>query len=92
MNTSFLNSLSSKIVSCERNDNNNLSIRRTRVSFSNGYELSLVQGWGMHCDEGTYEVAVIKDEKLDYTHTEGDVLGYQSPEEVLSLATLISNL
>lgn len=92
MKTSFFNSISSKIVDCYRNDNENLAIKRTRIVFSNGYELSIVNGWGMHCDEATYEVAVIKDEKLDYTHTDGDVLGYQSPEEILRLATLISNL
>jgi hypothetical protein len=90
MKTSLFNPISSKIVDCYRNEDK--YNKRTRVVFSNGYELSIVNGWGMHCDAGTYEVAVIKDEKLDYTHTRGDVLGYQSPEEILSLATLISNL
>jgi hypothetical protein len=80
MKTSLFNPISSKIVDCYRNDNENLDIKRTRVVFSNGYELSIVNGWGMHCDAGTYEVAVIKDEKLDYTHTVGDVLVYKTPE------------
>jgi len=78
------------IINIERNDS--MDIQRLRVNFQNGYSLSIVKGWGTYCGHGTYEVAVIKDEALDYTLTKGDVLKSQTPEEILKLAKLINSI
>jgi hypothetical protein len=88
MELTLLNDLN--IINIERSDS--MDIQRLRVNFQNGYTLSIVKGWGTYCGQGTYEVAVIKDEALDYTHTNGDVLQSQTPEEILKLAKLINSL
>lgn len=59
------------------------------IKFDNGYALSIVAGSWLYSDDDTYEVAVLKkDEDGDYSvnyepeFVEGDVLGYQTVEEI----------
>lgn len=78
------------IVDISRHDS--MDIQRLRVTFANGYTLSIVKGYGIYCGQGTYEVAVIKDGDLDYSLTDGDVLASQTPEQILELAKKINSL
>ena len=59
------------------------------IKFDNGYALSIVAGSWLYSGDSTYEVAVLKkDEDGDYSvnyepeFVEGDVLGYQTVEEI----------
>lgn len=59
------------------------------IKFDNGYALSIVAGAWLYSGDCTYEVAVLKkDEDGDYSvnyepeFVEGDVLGYQTVEEI----------
>lgn len=58
-------------------------ITRLRSNFSNGYGISVVQGLNTYSGEGTYEVAVLKDNKLCCsTPITDDVIGWVSEEEI----------
>lgn len=50
------------------------------MSFDNGYGISVIHGnSSFHCDDKTYEVAILKDGSLCYdTPLTDDVLGYQT--------------
>lgn len=51
--------------------------------FPNGYGVSVIDGDYDFCDNGTYEVAIMKDGELCYdTPLTDDVLGYQTPGEI----------
>lgn len=59
------------------------------VVINDSYTLSCVNGPETYSCSATVEVAVVKDGRLDYSLTDGDVLGHQDPEEVLALALQI---
>ena len=59
------------------------------IKFDNGYALSIVAGAWLYSGNNTYEVAVLKkDDEGHYSvnyepeFVEGDVLGYQTVEEI----------
>lgn len=65
--------------------------------FDNGWSLSVIAGNGLYsdldADPPTYEVCVLNSEgKPDYAHTNGDVLAYQTVEQIDSLACRIRNI
>ena len=61
--------------------------------FDNGWSLSIIHGDMAYCDAKTFEVAVIgPDGKIDYTHTNGDVLSYQTAEDIAALEKMIRTL
>lgn len=63
------------------------------IKFENGYEASVLRGGLFYTDNGTYEVAVMKDGYIDNTTpiTDG-VLGYLSENELKKALYDISNL
>jgi hypothetical protein len=64
-----------------------------KLDFPNGYSVSVVTGDGAYQNEGEYEVAVLKDNKLSYdTHITDDVLGWQSEDEVTEIMKQIQEL
>jgi len=55
---------------------------RAVVRFDNGYEASVLRGGMFYTDDGTFEIAVMRDGQLDYTTPiTDDVLGYLSETE-----------
>lgn len=51
--------------------------------FSNGYGVSVVDGKYAYCDNGTYEVAILKNDEICFnTPLTNDVLAYQTPEQI----------
>ena len=61
--------------------------------FENGWGLSVISGYGTYSDADTYEVAVVNPEgELDYTHTNGDVLSYQTVADIEALKCRIESL
>lgn len=51
--------------------------------FPNGYGVSVINGDYAYCDNGTYEVAIMKNgEVCCDTPLTDDVLRYQTPEEI----------
>ncbi len=70
-----------------------VDIERERVEFDNGWSLSIIWGGSTYSDSNTVEVAVINPQgELDYTHTDGDVLGWQSPDDVIDITEKIKAL
>ena len=65
-----------------------------QVTFDNGYGLSVITGdFAFYCGDGTYEVAVTHYDRLCYaTPITGDVLMYQTPEEITELMARVSEL
>lgn len=60
------------------------------LDFNNGYGVSVVQGGLGYCDKDTYEVGIRKDGCLYYkTPITGDVLSYQTPEDVTEVMRLL---
>lgn len=58
-------------------------VSQARINFDNNYGISVVQGAYLYCDENTYEVAVLKNDKLYYeTPITCDVLKYQTEEQI----------
>lgn len=64
------------------------------MNFNNGYGISVVCGNPfLYCSEDTYEVAVLKDNKLCYdTPITDDVLGYQTRKDVTNIMKQIQSL
>jgi hypothetical protein len=61
-------------------------ISRVRIIFNSGVQISCVRGHGMHHNNESMEVAILgKDGQLDYTLTDGDVLGYQTLDDLIEL-------
>ena len=51
--------------------------------FPNGYGVSVIDGYCAYCDNGTYEVAILKNGEICYdTPLTNDVLTYQTPEQI----------
>ena len=60
-----------------------MGISRARMSFSNNYGVSVVCGPFVYSNNGTYEVAILKNNGLCYdTPITDDVLGWQTPEQI----------
>ena len=65
--------------------------------FENGWSLSVTSGQGCYSDAGAnppqYEVAIIDPKgKINYEHSKGDVLGWQTPDMIDSLAERIKKI
>lgn len=84
--------LSSKIVKVEQSVNPYTKGQHLQVYFSNGYSLSIPTGADTYSDSTTYEVAVKRNGRLDYEHTDGDVLTWQTVQQIHDLAIRISSL
>lgn len=66
------------------------------VKFDNGWGVSVISGSGAYCTPGkTYEVAILKDDKIDYDNpvsgTMG-VLGWQRPDQVREILAKVRDL
>lgn len=58
-------------------------ITRYRLNFSNGYGISVVRGLNTYSGDGTYEIAVLKNNDLCYsTPITDDVVGWVSEEQI----------
>lgn len=56
------------------------------MEFPNGWGLLVINGEYAHCDENTFEVAVLWQGELDYsTEITDDVLRYQTPGEITEI-------
>ena len=67
--------------------------QQARMDFDNGFGISVVNGQGAYCTEGTYEIAVMKDGEITYdTHITNDVIGHLSPEEITEIMKDIQEL
>lgn len=56
---------------------------RAFYQFPNGYGVSVIDGDYAYCDNGTYEVAIMKDGEICFdTPLTDEVLRYQTPEEI----------
>ena len=59
-----------------------------RLNFDNGYGVSVVRFVGAYADQFSWEVAILKNDKLCYTtDLTNDVLGYQSEENINKIMT-----
>lgn len=59
---------------------------QVKVHFPNGYGVSIVNHEYAYCDENTYELAVLKNDKLYYkTPITYDVLGHQTKEQITKI-------
>jgi hypothetical protein len=57
-------------------------IKRARINLKNGYQVSIIRGYGTYSDENTFEVAIFdKDENI----LSGDVLGYVTEEKIYEI-------
>jgi hypothetical protein len=73
---------------------------RVTIEFKNGYELSIICGYGTYSTEGTYEVAVLEGDNGGFCGAKfdpdlfayDDVAGHQTPEEVLTLARKVADV
>lgn len=67
-----------------------LSGEHARYTFPNGYGVSVVNSYGTYSSEGTYEVGIMHNDDLTYsTPLTGDVLAYQTPEEINEILATI---
>ena len=73
---------------------NNISgLNRAFLEFDNGYGISVISGKGTYSNEGTYEVAILYKGELTYnTHITGDVLGWQTPEQITEVIKQVQEL
>ena len=65
--------------------------KKARFSYPNGWGVSVITGPYTHSDSGSYEVAILKDDKINYDHY-GDVLGYRTPDEITELLKELAEL
>lgn len=70
------------------------SMERARLQFPNGYGISVVRGtYSYGGDEGLYECAVLKDNKLCYdTPITNDVIGYCDENKVNEIIKQVEEL
>lgn len=69
-------------------------LQRIRFILINGYSISLIKGYGAYAgkSDATFEMAVIgPDGDLDYTLTDGDVLGHQNLDDFINLVHKVIN-
>lgn len=65
------------------------------MEFPNGFAVSVLHGEQFYCDENTYEVAVMKDNKVVYPEEicpNGDVLGWQTAKQVSEIMRKVQEL
>lgn len=65
------------------------------LEFPNGYGVSVLNGEQFYCDENTYEVAVIKGDKVVYPEgicPDGDVLGWRTTKQVTEIMKKVQEL
>lgn len=65
------------------------------MEFPNGYGVSVLHGDQFYSDENTYEVAVMKDNKVVYPEAicpDGDVLGWRTAEQVTEIMKKVQDL
>jgi len=68
-------------------------MQQARMDFDNGFGISVINGQSAYCDDGTYEIAVMKDGAITYdTHIANDVMGYLSPQEITEIMKGIQEL
>jgi hypothetical protein len=68
-------------------------MQQARMEFDNKYGISVVNGQGAYCSEGTYEVGITFEGALTYdTHITDDVIGHQSPKEITEIMKDIQEL
>ena len=66
---------------------------QAKMEFDNKYGISVVNGQGAYCSEGTYEVGITFEGALTYdTHITDDVIGHQSPKEITEIMKDIQEL
>ena len=85
-----LNNVSQYVIGIKKKQEN--AIYGIDCVLSNGYELSIIKGRGTYSNKDTFEVAVIRDGYIAYDITDGDVLGYQSAEQVRQLICKVGSL
>lgn len=69
-------------------------LQRLRFILVNGYSISLIKGFGAYAGEkdSTFEMAVLDPSgDLDYTLTDGDVLGHQTLDDFINLVHKVIN-
>ena len=65
------------------------------IYFPNGYGVSVLHGEQFYSDDYTYEVAVIRDNDVVYPPSicpDGDVLGWQTKEQVTEIMKKVQEL
>ena len=65
------------------------------MEFPNGYSVSVLHGEQFYSDDNTYEVAVMKDNNVVYPANicpDGDVLGWQTREQVTEIMKKVQEL
>lgn len=67
-------------------------IKRLRIIFKNGYELSIVHSKYVYCDENSFEVALIYNNKLIETIDGAGVVGYVKFEQIVNYIEQIGKL
>ena len=66
---------------------------QARMDFDNEYGVSVINGAGAYCSEGTYEVAIMYKGALTYSTPITDyVIGHQTPEEVTDIMRQVQEL
>jgi len=66
---------------------------QAKMDFDNGYGVSVLFGTDWYSNgTDTYELAVFKDGHINYEHTQGDVMGYKSSDEVTSWMRQVQEL
>lgn len=68
--------------------------KQAEINFDNGYGVSVITGRNAYSDDSRpYELAVLKNESLDYTTTiTNDVLGYLTDKKVTSIMAKVQKL
>lgn len=71
-----------------------------RVTFLNGYSISIITGVGANTQPGLFEIAIFRNgvfvtrevSEHRFNQADDDVIGYQTKEEVESWAIYVSNI
>jgi len=67
--------------------------KQATIKFDNGYGISVITGRHAYCGDGTYEVAIMRNDDLCYdTDITDDVLGHQSPSDIDTLLVKVKAL
>ena len=67
-------------------------MQRIRFILINGYSISLIKGFGAYAgkSDATFEMAVLDHNgELDYTLTDGDVIGHQNLDDFVNLVNQV---
>lgn len=84
--------LAYKIMPIESVEYVNGSTRnRARIHLKNGYQISVINGFGTYSDDSTVEIAVF-DLDGEFCYLPDDVEGYVTPERLLEVINEVSLL